>query len=159
MQQTEDVSYPQEFRYRIDFYWQAIAFYAVSLVFYALLRGTVIDGTFTLVVNDPIVVLLLILVVFSTVIVLGNAFMRRSIVVGTDSLTFRNRFRERTFTRDMITNISITRETAIKVPRAYRVITIRLRHRRRPLRIRPGLYERDGALVQALLSLKRTIAH
>ncbi len=158
MQQTDEVSYPQEFRHRIDYYWQAIAFYAVSLLFYALLRGTVIDGTFTIVVNDPIVVLLLILIVGSTVFVLGNAFMRRSIVVDKDSLTFRNRFRERTFTRDAITSISVARETAIKIPQAYRVIKIRLQHRRRPLRIRPSLYEHDSAFMQALLSLKRSLA-
>ena len=159
MQQTEELSSPEEFRYRIDFYWQAIAFYAVSLLFYALLRGTVIDGTFTIVATDPIVVLLLILIVGSTVFVLGNVFMRRSIVVTKDSLTFRNRFRERTFTRDAIAHISIARETAIKLPQAYRVIKIRLHNRRRPLRIRPSLYDRDSVLVQSLLSLKRSLAH
>lgn len=158
MQQSEELSYPQEFRYRTDFYWQAITLYAVSLLFYALLRGTIIDGTFTIVAADPIVVLLLLLIGGSVVFVLGNIFMQRSLIVDRNSLTFRNRFRERTFTRDMISGIAVARETTGKIPQAYRVIKIRLHHRRRALRIRPSLYERDNTLMQCLIALKRSIA-
>lgn len=159
MTQSDPTESNREFPYRLDYYWKAIACYAIALPVYALLRGTIIENTFTLVINDPLLVLLLIIIVIACLFVLGNAFMRRSVVVGDSFITFRNRFRERTFTREDIASISIARETAINIPRAYRVIKIRLRHRRRPLRIRPSLYVNDTELIQALAQLKRELAH
>lgn len=159
MIQANPIENGKEFLYRLDYYWKAIACYAIALPVYALLRGSIIENTFTLVINDPVLILLLLIIVIACLFVLGNAFMRRSVVVGGTFITFRNRFRERTFTRDDIASISIARETAINVPRAYRVIRIRLKHRRRQLRIRPSLYVDDTELIQALAQLKRELVH
>lgn len=159
MNQVHPTDNGKEFLYRLDYYWKAIACYAIALPVYALLRGSIIENTFTLVINDPVLIFLLFIIVIACLFVLGNAFMRRSVVVGTTFITFRNRFRERTFTREDIASISIARETAINVPRAYRVIRIRLKHRRRPLHIRPSLYIQDTELIQALAHLKRELVH
>lgn len=156
-QYKSDTEHKQEFSYRLDYYWKAIASYAIVLPVYALVRGTVEGNTFTLLLNDPVLIFLALLIVTACAFALGNAFIRRSLLVDEHSLTFRNRFRERTFTRDDIASISIARETGAKTPRAYRVIRVHLTQRKRPLRIRPSLYDNDENLVKALAHLKRTI--
>lgn len=158
-QHKSDTDQRQEFSYRLDYYWKAIASYAIGLPVYALIRGTIEGDTFTLLLNDPVLLFLALLIITACVFALGNAFIRRSLLVDAHSLTFRNRFRERTFTLDDIASISIARETGTKTPRAYRVIRVYLTQRRRPLRIRPSLYDNDEELTKALAHLKQTVAH
>lgn len=158
-QHKGDTEQRQEFVYRLDYYWKAIASYAIVLPVYALVRGTIEGDTFTLLLNDPVLIFLVLLIVTACVFALGNAFIRRTLLVGTHSITFRNRFRERTFTLNDIASISIAREKSLKTPRAYRVIRVYLTHRKRPLRIRPSLYDNDEELVQALAHLKRLVSH
>jgi hypothetical protein len=148
----------QEFPLRMDFYWQAIAVYALSLICYALVRGTFWDGSITLTLRDPIVIVLGALVLGSCVWSLGNWFIRRSIIVGETYLRISNRFRTRTFQQGDIDIISIGKQKMLKVRGAYKVVKIRLRSRRRLLRVRPSLYDREQELVQALIVLKRHIA-
>ncbi|MFY7997781.1 MAG: hypothetical protein ACOVSW_04195 [Candidatus Kapaibacteriota bacterium] len=148
----------QEFPLRMDFYWQAIAVYALALICYALIRGTVWDGSITLTLRDPIVVVLGVLVLGSCLWSLGNWFMRRSIVVGDAYIRFTNRFRSRTFQQTDIDVISIGKQKILKVRGVYKLVKIRLRSRRRLLRIRPSLYQHEQELVQTLIALKRRIA-
>jgi hypothetical protein len=148
----------QEFPVRMDFYWQAIAVYALALICYALVRGTVWDGSLTLTLRDPIVIVLGGLVIGSCLWSLGNWYMRRSIIIGDSYIRFTNRFRSRTFQQKDIDVISIGRQKMLKVRGVYKLVKIRLRSRRRLLRIRPSLYEQEQALVQSLLALKRQLA-
>jgi hypothetical protein len=148
----------QEFPVRMDFYWQAIAVYALALICYALVRGTVWDGSLTLTLRDPIVIVLGGLVIGSCLWSLGNWYMRRSIIIGDSYIRFTNRFRSRTFQQKDIDVISIGRQKMLKVRGVYKLVKIRLRSRRRLLRIRPSLYEQEQALVQSLIALKRQLA-
>lgn len=148
---------PQEFSLRMDFYWQAIAVYALSLICYALVRGTFWEGSLTLTLRDPIVIVLGALVLGSCLWSLVNWFMRRSIVVGESFIRFTNRFRSRTFQQHDIELISVGRQKMLKVRGAYKLVKIRLRSRRRLLRIRPSLYDNEQELVQALIILKRRL--
>lgn len=154
----QEIPLEQEFQLRMDFYWQAIAVYALALICYALVRGTVWDGSITLTLQDPIVIVLGALVVGSCIWSLGNWYMRRSIIIGDSYIRFTNRFRSRTFQQKDIDVISIGRQKMLKVRGVYKLVKIRLRSRRRLLRIRPSLYEQEQALVQALIILKRRLA-
>lgn len=147
----------QEFRYRLDFYWQAVAVYALALIAYALVKGSIIDGSFTITLHDPIVIVLMAVVGISCLVSLVAWFMKRTITIGADYIRFRNRFRTRTFSRKDIHAIALGKQKLVKVRGSYRVAKIRLAHRRRLLRIRPSLYEQEQELVQALVSLKRRI--
>ena len=157
LSQESDVG-EQEFRLRMDFYWQAIAVYALSLIFYAAARGSIGDGSITLTLRDPIVIVLGGLVLGSCAWSLGNWYMRRAIIIGDTYIRFTNRFRSRTFQRADIEIIAVGRQKMLKVRGAYKLVKIRLRSRRRLLRIRPSLYEREAELVQALLQLKRRLS-
>jgi hypothetical protein len=148
----------QEFHYRLDFYWQAVAVYALALIACALVRGTVIDGSFSVSLSDPVVSVMGFLTAGSCMISMVNWFMRRSVVIGEDYIRFANRFRTRTFTRSEIALISLGKEKLVKVRGAYKVAKIRLTNRRRLLRIRPSLYQDEHELVQALFALKRRLS-
>ncbi len=147
----------QEFAYRLDFYWQAIAVYAVALLVYALLKGSISAGALTLALYDPIVLLLGAVVLLSALTSVINWYMRRSVVVGETFIRFRNRFRTRTFYSNEIISIATGRKKLTRLGGAYRMVRIRLVHRRRILRVRPSLYEREHELMQALLVLKRRL--
>jgi hypothetical protein len=148
----------QEFRYNMDFYWQSVAVYALALIAYALVKGSIIDGSFTITLHDPIVIVLIAVVGISCIVSLAAWFMKRTITIGADYIRFRNRFRTRTFSREDIHTIALGKQKLVKVRGSYRVAKIRLAHRRRLLRIRPSLYEQEQELVQALISLKRRIS-
>lgn len=147
----------QEFHYRLDFYWQSVAVYAIALIAYALVKGTIIDGSFTLALHDPVVIVLMVVVGISCVVSLMAWLSKRTITIGEDYIRFRNRFRTRTFLKEHIVNIALGKQKLVKVRGSYRVAKIRLNNRRRLLRIRPSLYEQEQELVQALVSLKRRI--
>ncbi|MCS6808743.1 MAG: hypothetical protein RML40_08775 [Bacteroidota bacterium] len=147
------------FPLRMDFYWQAIAVYAIALLCYILIRGTFWDGSIDVILHDPIVLVLGFLVALSCAWLLGNWFMQRSLVLGSSYICLRNRFRTRIIDFCEIEAISIGKQKILRVRGMYKVIKIRLRSRRRLLRIRPSLYEREQELVQALSTLKRRIAN
>jgi uncharacterized membrane protein len=147
----------QVFRYRLDFYWQAIAFYAIALLLYAVLKGSISAGTLTIALYDPIVLLLGAVVCGSVLVSLANSFMHRSVSIDGNSISFHNRFRTRTFTLADIRAMSIGKAKMVKVRGVYKVVKIRLVNRRRILRLRPSLYENEQELVQALIAVKRNL--
>ena len=147
----------QEFSYRLDFYWQSVAMYAIALIAYALVKGSIIDGSLRLTLHDPVVLVLAVVVGISCVVSLANWFMKRTITIGADYIRFRNRFRTRTFARSDIMQISLGKQKLLKVRGSYKLAKVRLANRRRLLRIRPSLYAQETELVQALISLKRRI--
>jgi len=144
----------KEFYYRIDFYWQAIAVYAVALVLYSLLRGTIDSGQLSITLHDPIVVLLAIFVITTAIGAGISRFMNRRIIITSEGITLRNRFRERVFHKNDILRISFGRERRSREG-AYRIVKVRVASRRRLLRIRPAGFDNERALTHALSQLKR----
>lgn len=150
---------PAQFRYRVDPYWQAIALYAVTLILYAVVRAVwdatlQQDGLISVVLTDPVVILLGAFVVWSTTSLVFNAIAARTIIVTESAITFTSRFHERTFDRTEIERITVGRDQRIKVRGVFSVIKIRIKDRRRPLRIRPALYTDENGLVAAILHFR-----
>lgn len=152
------VTLPAEFTPRLDFYWQNVAMYAVTLILYVVVRAiwesTLQHGQISVVVSDPVVVLLGVFVVFSTTGLIVNSLANRTVIISEHGITFTSRFHERTFSNDEIERISVGRDHRIKVRGVFSVIKIRIRDRRRLLRIRPALYHDEHAMVAALLALR-----
>lgn len=148
------------FTYRLDFYWKAISLYAGALICYALVRGlkeSLNDGRIELVIYDPLLILLFAFVVGSALTLLITWYMRRTLIVGEDYITFRNRFRERTIRLSDIMRIGIGREKLIKVRGSFKLVKIRLASRRRLLRIRTSSFYNERELVEALHQLKTKV--
>ena len=150
----------REFSYRLDFYWKVISLYAVALIGYALVRGWkegMSSGRMQIVLMDPLLILLFAFVALSALGLCLSWFMRRSLIVGDDSITLRNRFRERTLLLNEISRMSIGREKVIKVRGAFKLVKIRLNSRRRLLRIRTSSFHNEHELVEALTQLKNRL--
>jgi hypothetical protein len=147
----------QTFFYQLDFYWQAIAVYAVALLAYILLKGTISEYTLSVVLYDPLVILLLLFIIGSAIGLLINWWARREIIVGPDFISFKNRIRERTYTANDILRIHVGSDHETKVRGKFKTIRIRTSHRRRALRIRPGTYNDEKGLTQAILRLKKNL--
>jgi hypothetical protein len=154
----QDVRLPAEFRHRLDFYWQSTAVYAMTLIAYIIVRAlwesSLQGGQISIVLTDPVVVLLGSFVVGSTVVLLFNSAMKRSIIVTDEGITFTSRFHERTFLRSDIERISLGRDPRIRVRGVFSVVKIRIVGRRRTLRIRPALYTNEHELVASILTLR-----
>jgi hypothetical protein len=146
----QPVRLPAQFHYRVDPYWQAIALYAVTLILYAVLRAVwdstlQQDGLVSVVLTDPVVILLGLFVVWSATSLIFNSIAARTIIV-----------HERSFDRSEIERITVGRDQRIKVRGVFSVIKIRIKDRRRPLRIRPALYTDENGLVAAILQFRST---
>ncbi len=142
---------------RFDFYWQAIAVYAVSLFVYGLLRGTFHDGLLFLHANDPVLLLLSALIVVSSFVLAWNYFMRYAIIFHESHIIIKNRFRERILTVSEIISISSGKERRFKVRGKYKVIKLKIKGRKRLIRLRPFLYDNEEELLQDLRSFTQLI--
>lgn len=152
----------ERFTVRLEAYWQSIAIYAVTLIVYvvgqALWDSTLQQGLVNVVLTDPIVALLGTFVLVALAAVIINTAAKRSIVISDDGITYTSRFHERMFNVNEIERIVIGGERRMRVRGVFAVIRVYIKGRRRPLRVRPGLYENDARLVERLIDLRSRIA-
>lgn len=150
---------PRTFHVQLDFYWQSIAVYAVTLIGYVIVKSMYFSqlqqGLVVVVLRDPVVVILGAFVALAVTALVAEIVSERAIIVGPDFITFINRFRERTFTADDIERIIIGKDRRVRVRPRTPVIRLHIRDRRRPLRIRPSLTDQEDDLVAMVLALRR----
>ncbi len=140
------------FRYRVDIYWRALALYLLALLGYGFLRSGISNGYVTVVLTDPVSLLLLLFVVWAAAALLWVWYRQPSIGVGHDYVRLRTRFRERVVRLQEIERLSLPRWQ-----RGWgRLIRIRLKGRR-ILVIRPAAYERPQELMQEFLRFNRLL--
>jgi len=146
------------FRIQLDFFWASVAFYAVTLIVYvmvkALVEQTLQSGLVNVVLTDPVVVVLGFFVLMSVVSLVINSVSKRTIHVTDTSIIFQNRLRERTFTLEEIDKIIIGKERRPRASALTLTIRIYIKDRRRPLRIRPALYDNEKDLTESVLALR-----
>jgi hypothetical protein len=152
----------ERFTVRLEAYWQSIAIYAVTLIVYvigqALWDSTLQQGLVNVVLTDPIVALLGTFVLVALVAVVVNTAAKRSIVISDDGITYVSRFLERTFKVHEIERIVMGGDRRMRVRGVFAVIRVYIKGRRRPLRVRPGLYENDAKLIERLVALRTQVA-
>lgn len=150
---------PRTFHVQLDFYWQSIAVYAVTLIVYVIVKSMYYSqlqqGLVVVMLRDPVVVILGAFVGLAVTALVAEIISDRAIVVGPDFITFINRFRQRTFTADDIERIIIGRDRRVRVRPRTPVIRLHIKDRRRPLRIRPSLSDNEDDLVAMVLALRR----
>lgn len=81
-----------------------------------------------------------------------NRNAHRTVIIGENFIAFRNRFRERIFTTDSIVSIVLGKERRFKTG-ALKVVKIYVKNKRRPLRLRPSLFENEQQLLADLYRL------
>jgi len=152
MENTVDHAY----RYKVDFYWKSLAMYGAALMVYAVLKGTIDEKTLSITLTDPIKILLACFVLISSLSLIINHHARRVILIGKDNITFQNRYRSRTFEAKDIRSIILVKDKRFRV-NTLSAIKIDLHGRRRPIRLRPSLFEHEYALIHDIKLLKQHI--
>ncbi len=148
----------EEFHQRRDFYWQYIAVYSVVLIIYSILRGSLRHDTISVVITDPIVILLSAFIVITFLGLILSYYKNKTIIIGNDFVIFKTRFKENKFTQKEIKSIIIGKEKLFKVRRGvFKVIRIIIDNKRKIIRVRPSSYERESEFVEAFAKLKRNI--
>lgn len=140
-------------KYRLDFYYQSLVIYLIFFVAYVLVRGS-LSESFKNVYNDPIFYILIIFIAFFLVIVIINIIRSPMIILKNDRVEFKNRFGSREVIYTDILSIRIGRQRKAEEGITYRIIKLKLKHRRRMLRIRANDFERGNELIKEFLKIK-----
>lgn len=145
------------FTYKLDFSYQQTLLYLFTLVLYAGVRGSFIEGQFSFVFHDPLVYI----IAFFFMAALGTLFLNiwrnRQLIIEEDRLIFRARHRERIIPMKDIEWIHIGRERTVQTAGRFQLILIKTTHRRLAFRIRVGRYQHEKELVSAMEAFARNI--
>lgn len=150
----EEVKNKLIFKYNMSFYYQSTIIYFVAFILYVVIRGEFVENSFILITKDPIIYFFAIIVLISIASILFNLFKNKYIEINDDEIAFVDRFRSRAIETDQIEIIKLFKERKRVKNRAFRVIRIKLKNRRRPVIIRPYDYENEKLLVETLQKLK-----
>lgn len=145
------------YKQRFDFYWKSVIIYIVVLIGYGLIRLVIGQEDLNIIIHDPVFILLLFFITGSLLMYLHKLFWVRTLIIGEDFITLRNRFNESTFDKDNIKKIFLGRERPFQSRETFRVIKIDLVNRKRKLRIRPHNYWDDKQLFEDINRVKSTI--
>jgi len=125
---------------------------------YLIIRGEFVEDSFKLVTKDPIIYFLGIIVVVSVVSLLYNLYKNKHLQIGDDGICFVDRFKKRSFLFGEMESIKISKVRLEKESnKAFRLIRIKMKNRRRPLMLRPYDYEKQNELVNRFTELQQRI--
>jgi hypothetical protein len=150
--QTEEYFTP-----RLDFYWQSISVYAIVLIIYSILRGSIENWEMKIILIDPVVILLSLFIVGSALGLIFNLYKNKTIIIGKDFIVFKSRFGERKYLLNDIQRISLGKEKIFQFRGAHRMIRIKLNDRPRLLKIRPSSFWDDRKLVNSMTRLRKSL--
>jgi hypothetical protein len=138
------------YKYKLDFYYQQTLIYLMTLVLYAGIRGSFIEGQFSFVFKDPIVYIIVLFFAISLVVLLLNIWRGRRLIVTEGKIIFHSRHRERVFEISEIEWMHIGKEHLVQTAGHFQQISIKMKNRPIPIRIRVGRYEHNRDLVREM---------
>jgi len=145
------------FKYNVAFYYQATIIYFIVFVLYVVVRGEFIEGSFTIITEDPIIHFFAIIVLISVIGLLYNIFKNRHLEIKDNEILFIDRFRTKKFNTDQISSIRITNSKNDKGKEAFKFVIIKIKGRKRPLILRPHDYENSNELLTGIQNLQKEI--
>ncbi|MFA5511003.1 MAG: hypothetical protein WC313_01020 [Candidatus Kapaibacterium sp.] len=146
-----------EFTQDIDFYWRSIAVYSIVLIVYSTAFGSIIEGKFEINASNPVVLLLLIIIIGTTISLLYRISRKRAIVVGRDYIIFKSRFKEKKYHISQIKSISFAKERIFRTRRKFSIVKFRVNSRKLMLRLRPSSFDDETLMIRMLQNLAREI--
>src|SRR4030067_3384161 len=129
------------FKYNMSFYYQSTIIYFIVFVFYVIIRGKFVEGSFKLITKDPIIYLFGVIVFYSLVSLLYNIYKNRHLEISDQEVSFVNKFRSKSFRINDIKWIRISRKRKPSKKSPLRLIGIKIRPRRRLIVLSPSDYE------------------
>lgn len=141
-------------KYRMDFYYQSLVIYLIFFAVYVLVKGS-ISVSFKVLYDDPIFYILIIFIALFLVIVISNIIRSPMIILKQDRIEFRNRFGKREVLYRDVISVKIGRRRRTGEDLSYRIIKLKLKHRKRMLRIRANDFERGNELIREFLKINK----
>lgn len=135
------------YKYKLDFYYQQALIYLSTLVLYAGVRGSFIEEQFSFVFKDPIIYITAFFICISVVALFLNILRGRKLVITDENLIFHSRNRERVCAIKDIEWMHIGKERLVQTAGHFQLISIKMKQRPIPLRIRVGRYEHSHDLI------------
>ena len=143
----------KSFRYKLDFYYQSLVLYLVTLMLYGGIRGSFVEKRFEFLLDDPLMYVILFFVLMSAGSLVLNLIRDRKLVIEGGAVVFRNRFDEIRIAIADIEWMHIGREKSVQTAGMFQMAVFKLRGRRRLFRVRIGRYERAKELLSELRSI------
>jgi hypothetical protein len=153
----ENKNMVRSFKYNLSFYYQSTIIYFIAFVLYVIIRGEFIEDSFTLITKDPIIYFFGIIVLISIFSLLWNAYKNKHLEVTESSIVFKTRMKIREIPLENIETIKISRDRGTLQTKAFRLIRIKIKNRRRLVIIRPYDYENEGLLLKKFQELELKI--
>jgi len=144
------------YKYRMDLYYQLLLIYVGFFFVYAVIKGKFFEEKFTLVFNDPIVYILAIFIALFFFLAVWNIITARRIILKGDRAVLKNRFGSREIFYNEILDIRIGKKRRSRET-PYRIIKIKLLHRRKWLRIRANDFEKGSELIREFMKIKNPV--
>ena len=138
------------FRYKLDFYYQQSLLYLITLLLYGGVRGTIIFERMPSLEADPLLYIILLFVIISSVVLVLNIARDRKLVVADDRIIFHHKFHEQEIPLSAIEWFHVGRERMVQTAGRFQVIIFKIKDRRRLFRIRVGRYEREKELISEM---------
>jgi hypothetical protein len=145
------------YKYNMSFYYQSTIIYLVVFLIYIMIRGEFVKGSYRLVTNDPLIYFFEIIILVSIIALLYNLYKNRHLEISEDAITFVNRFKTKSILLEQIAYIKLFRAKEGNSNRAFRLIRIILKKRKRPVIIRPYDYENESDLINEIQDLKNKL--
>jgi hypothetical protein len=146
------------YKYNMSIYYQSTIIYFVVFVIYLLIRGQFIEDYYTLVTKDPIIYLFGAIVLVSIFSLLYNLYKNKHLEIAEDGIYFIDRFKKRRFLFKEMQSIKVSKPKNIKMSsKAFGLIRIKLKNRRRILIIRPYDYEKQNELLLRFQQIKEKL--
>ena len=135
------------FKYKLDFYYQQSLLYLITLLVYGGLRGTITFERLPSLGADPLLYIILLFVMISSIVLILNITRDRKLVIADDRIIFHHKFHEREIPLSAIEWFHVGRERMVQTAGRFQVIVFKIKERRRLFRIRVGRYEREKELL------------
>jgi hypothetical protein len=123
-----------------------------------VIRGEFVEGSYKLMTNDPIIYFFAIIVSVSLISLLYNLYINKYLEITGEGFAFVNRFAKKTFEFDQLVEIKISYPRRMARNRAFRLIRIKLKFRRRPVIIRPYDYENEEEMINMFIELNKKLS-
>lgn len=154
---NENLNKKEKFRYNMSFYYQSTIIYFIVFALYLVIRGEFVEETFTLITKDPIIYLLGAIVIISLVSLLYNIYKNKYLELSDEGISFVTRLGQKSILLSQVKRIKISKRRERIANRAFRLVRIKLKNRRRSVIIRPYDYENEDELLKKFEELKNKL--
>ncbi len=150
--QKNNLSVPQVFSTRKDYYWKALSIYLIILSAFLLIKESISNSKIIHAVYHPIIIILLLFIVITFGSLIYQKWFKQELILSIDKIIFSNRERTRAIPWEKVLKISLIRNPFNK-NRTTRLIKLKI-SKYRSIRINPSIYNNERELLRTFYQIK-----